>query len=88
MADLAYTRWARGDCPCCGGSLHESRRGEPCVTIGEGVQLCGHCAEDLHHTVPPVAGLALLEAIAARDDGAINRAAMMHLAEKRQRRMN
>jgi hypothetical protein len=40
---LARDRWAEGACPCCGQELG----GVPAV-IGEGVRICGGCAEHVH----------------------------------------
>ncbi len=74
MAADTYRRWAAGLCPCCGAELDWWRDIEP-QAIGEGVMVCGRCVDNEHGIRPEEAEMrdAMLEAIARRDDGPIER---------------
>ena len=67
MDDSTYRRWAHGLCPCCAGSICEGTYGGQPRAIGEGVMICGRCAENEHDDIPGLID-AMLLAIASRDD--------------------
>jgi hypothetical protein len=71
--DETYRRWSDGWCPCCAGDIDEWIDGTQPQAIGEGVMLCGRCIANEHHLEPPALVMAILEAIALRDDGPIDR---------------
>jgi hypothetical protein len=59
-----YSRWKRGDCPCCGLALEAADDGTACRAIGEGVVFCGHCVSRGHDEIPgfvPVVLQSLIE---------------------------
>jgi hypothetical protein len=75
VADDQYRRWAAGRCPCCAGTVCEDEDRDGTVTdpkaIGEGVVVCGRCWARGH--MDDGLGEAILEAIARRDDGPVDR---------------
>lgn len=69
--DSTWRRWRAGRCCCCGGELAESVNDVPCRAIGEGVLICGRCAE-YDHDREQLVVQALLLSIATRDDAPLD----------------
>jgi hypothetical protein len=65
LADFAdaYSRWAAGLCPCCGGVLGDTWDSSD-HAIGEGVTMCGYCVSHDHHESDDDFILKMLTAIA------------------------
>lgn len=50
---IAYDRWLRGECFCCGQRFGDSDQTEHARPVAEGVVMCGSCAESEHDDDKP-----------------------------------